>query len=79
MADSQQGVVSTFNDSRGFGFINSDDERSLFFHQKQVQDGYILHTGDRVQFTVEQSSRHQGKVECRDVVLLERAQKAVKS
>ena len=79
MADTQQdavqGVVSAYNESRGFGFIITD-EKSLFFHAREVQGGFILRKGDRVQFTVTESRKQAGKFECVGVVLLERASAA---
>jgi cold shock CspA family protein len=81
MAETQQdvvqGVVSAYDVSRGFGFI-ATDEMSLFFHAREVQGGFILRKGDRVQFTVTESRKHTGKFECISVLLLERASAGVR-
>jgi len=76
MGDLQQGTVCTFDLARGFGFIASD-ERSLFFHARQVRDGRILYQGDRVQFSIGPSAKYPGKFECIDVTLIERAPQVV--
>jgi cold shock CspA family protein len=78
MADLQQGIVCTFDLARGFGFIASD-ERSLYFHARQVRDHRILYRGDRVQFSIGPSAKYPGKFECMDVTLIERAPKTVQS
>jgi cold shock protein len=49
------GVVSWFNDGRGFGFISRDDVREdIFVHFSALQgDGYkSLTQGERVEFDV---------------------------
>ena len=49
-----QGTVKWFNDSKGFGFIQSDDGADVSVHQSEIQmDGYrTLPEGARVQFEV---------------------------
>ena len=75
--DVVQGVVAAYDASRGFGFIVTD-EKSLFFHAREVQGGFILRKGDRVQFTVTESRKQAGKFECVGVELLERASAGVR-
>jgi len=48
----QQGVCKWFNESKGYGFINSQG-KDYFIHFKEIQgDGYkTLREGDKVNFT----------------------------
>lgn len=53
------GTVKWFNSEKGFGFITPDEgKKDLFVHFKSISmDGYKkLEEGDRVQFTVDNSS-----------------------
>jgi CspA family cold shock protein len=49
-----QGTVKWFNDSKGFGFITSEDGSDLFVHHSDIKsEGYrSLQEGARVQFEV---------------------------
>ena len=54
------GTVKWFNDSKGFGFITSEEgDKDLFVHHSAIQgEGYHnLDEGDRVEFTVEQGPK----------------------
>ena len=48
------GTVKWFNDSKGFGFITSDDGQDVFVHHSDIQsEGYrSLQEGAKVQFEV---------------------------
>ena len=49
------GTVKWFNDSKGFGFITSEDGSDVFVHHSSIQgDGFkSLAEGDSVSFDVE--------------------------
>jgi cold shock protein len=49
-----QGIVKWFNDSKGFGFITSEDGQDVFVHHTDIQsDGYrSLQEGAKVTFEV---------------------------
>lgn len=55
----EQGIVKWFNDSRGYGFIQSDCGKDIFVHFKAIlSDGYKkLVEGQRVQFVIEQGKK----------------------
>ena len=53
------GTVKWFNDSKGFGFITSDDGQDLFVHHSDiVAEGYrSLAEGAKVEFEVVQGEK----------------------
>jgi len=50
-----KGTVKWFNESKGFGFISSEDGTDVFVHYSAIQgDGFkTIHEGDVVTFEVE--------------------------
>ncbi len=48
------GMVSSFNDEKGYGFIETDDGDQFFVHHSAIEmDGFrILEKGDQVMFEV---------------------------
>ena len=53
------GRVKWFNDSKGFGFIETDDGTDAFVHHSDIQgEGYkSLTEGDAVEFEISQGDK----------------------
>ena len=54
MAEREIGTVKWFNSTKGFGFIERENEKDVFVHYNEIDDtGYrSLDEGQRVEFTV---------------------------
>jgi len=54
-----QGTVKWFNDSKGFGFITSDDGTEVFVHHSSIkaQGFQSLSEGDKVSFDTEKGPK----------------------
>ena len=54
-----QGTISRLNQTRGYGFINTPENEDLFFHRSNIKDAQfsLLQVGDRVNYTVQFTSR----------------------
>jgi cold shock protein len=54
-----EGTVKWFNDSKGFGFITTEEGSDIFVHHTSIQgDGFkTLAEGDRVSFDVEKGDK----------------------
>jgi len=54
-----QGTVKWFNDSKGFGFITSEDNSDVFVHHTSIQGAGFktLAEGDKVSFDTEQGPK----------------------
>jgi CspA family cold shock protein len=57
--DLEEGVVKSFNDKKGYGFITHEDGQDLFVHFSYIDTpGFkTLSEGDRVSFEVEETER----------------------
>lgn len=54
-----QGTISRLNQTRGYGFITTPENEDLFFHRSNIKDAQfsLLQVGDRVNYTVQFTSR----------------------
>ena len=54
-----RGVIKFFNDSKGYGFIQSDERDSIFVHYSSIQEaGYrTLREGEEVCFEIRDGQR----------------------
>lgn len=54
MSERKIGTVKWFNSTKGFGFIEVENEKDVFVHYSEINDtGYrSLEEGQRVEFTV---------------------------
>jgi CspA family cold shock protein len=52
-----KGTIKWFNERRGYGFIQSEDETDIFVHRNAISIGTILNEGDAVEFEIEKSEK----------------------
>ena len=52
-----KGTVKWFNDRKGFGFIEGEDEKDIFVHRNSLGEGIYLNDGDQVEYEVESSDK----------------------
>ena len=52
-----KGTIKFFNETKGYGFITSEDGSSVFVHKTALADGVTLHENDSVTFDVEQGDK----------------------
>ena len=47
-----KGIIKWFNNEKGYGFINADEQEDIFVHYSSINiDGYkTLNEGDNVEF-----------------------------
>jgi CspA family cold shock protein len=60
MSEPVIGTIKWFNNTKGFGFIERDnDEPDVFVHYSAIEaEGYrSLEEGDRVEFVIEETSK----------------------
>jgi CspA family cold shock protein len=68
-----QGIISFWNEDRGFGFVAPDDgSDSIFVHINAVEDEIIdsLPKGARVSFDIGPSKRDPAKMEAKQVKVI---------
>lgn len=56
-----QGIIKTFDKSKGFGFIKGADGRDVFFHYSHlIMEGYkVIEVGTEVEFELVDTDRGQ--------------------
>ena len=52
-----KGKVKFFNESKGFGFIISEDGKEYFVHSTGLTGGISIREGDSVKFEIEQGDK----------------------
>jgi CspA family cold shock protein len=52
-----KGTVKWFNDRKGFGFIEGEDEKDIFVHRNSLTEGTYLNDGDEVEYEVGSSDK----------------------
>jgi CspA family cold shock protein len=52
-----KGTIKWFNDRKGFGFIEGEDEKDIFVHRNALEEGIQLNDGDEVEYEVEASEK----------------------
>ena len=59
MSDTVTGTVKWFNETKGFGFIQSDSGQDVFAHFSEIQSsGFkVLQEGQRVKFELGQGKK----------------------
>ncbi len=64
-----EGNVKWYNDKKGFGFIETDEQDEFFFHKSNIKNhGFFgIHKDDRVSFDIIETSK--GKQAIKIIVL----------
>jgi len=52
-----KGTVKWFNDRKGYGFIEGEDEKDIFVHRSSLAEGTHLDDGDQVEYEIETSDK----------------------
>jgi len=52
-----KGTVKWFNDRKGFGFIEGEDEKDIFVHRNSLTEGTYLNDGDQVEYELGTSDK----------------------
>lgn len=65
MANKQQGHIKKWQDDKGFGFIETDNGESVFFHINEFKARRRPDIGEQVVFTMGQDN--QGRTQAKDV------------
>ena len=52
-----KGKIKWYNARKGYGFIESEDEKDVFVHRSSMPAGTFLNEGDQVEYEIEDSER----------------------
>ena len=52
-----KGTVKWFNDRKGYGFIEGEDNKDIFVHRNSIPEGTYIDEGDQVEYEVESSDK----------------------
>ena len=52
-----KGTVKWFNDRKGFGFIEGEDEKDIFVHRNSLAEDTYLTDGDQVEYEIGSSDK----------------------
>ena len=52
-----KGTVKWFNERKGYGFIEGEDEKDIFVHKNSLPEGTYLNDGDQVEYEIEASDK----------------------
>ncbi len=64
-----RGVISFFNDQKGYGFIESDSKDVIYVHYSSIRKGgyKTLKEGEEVRFDVKEGQRGLEAVDVREI------------
>ncbi|MBA7521752.1 Cold shock protein CspA [subsurface metagenome] len=52
-----KGTVKWYNDLKGYGFIQTEDNKDIFVHRSGLDSSSGLETGQTVEFEIEQGDK----------------------
>ena len=52
-----KGKIKWYNERKGYGFIESEDDKEIFVHRTSIPMGTMLNEGDQVEYEIEESDR----------------------
>ena len=62
-----EGKIEKWLNEKNFGFINTGEEKSLFFHRNEVTEGYNPKEGDLVEFEKTQTEKGPAAIKVRKI------------